>query len=89
MAKSRYGIVIISPSFVKKNWTEYELNGMVAREMDGQKVILPIWHKVTKSEVLKYSPTLADKVALNSSTHSMEEIVDQLSNLLKTASVFE
>lgn len=81
LSKSKYGIVIISPSFVKKNWPEYELNGMVAREMNGHKVILPIWHKVTKDEVLKFSPTLADKMALNTSIHTIEDIVDSLKEL--------
>ncbi len=81
LTKSRFGIVIISPSFVKKNWTEYELNGMVAREMDGHKVILPIWHKITKDEVLKFSPTLADKMALNTSIHTIEDIINSLKEL--------
>lgn len=81
LINSRFGIVIISPSFIKKNWTEYELNGMVAREMNGHKVILPIWHKVSKDEVLKFSPTLADKMALNTSIHSTEDIVNSLKEL--------
>ena len=81
LAKSKYGIVIISPSFVKKNWPEYELNGMVAKEMNGHKVILPIWHKITKDEVLKFSPTLADKMALNTSIHTIEDIVSSLKEL--------
>jgi flagellar biosynthesis chaperone FliJ len=81
LINSRYGIVIISPSFVKKNWTEYELNGMVAREMNGHKVILPIWHKISKDEVLKFSPTLADKMALNTSIHSTEDIINALKEL--------
>lgn len=81
LSRSRFGIVIISPSFVKKNWTEYELNGMVAREMDGHKVILPIWHKITKNEVLKFSPSLADKMALNTSIHTVEDIVEALKEL--------
>lgn len=81
LINSRYGIVIISPSFVKKNWTEYELNGMVAREMNGHKVILPIWHKISKDEVLKFSPTLADKMALNTSIHSTEDIIKALKEL--------
>ena len=75
------GFVIISPSFVKKNWTEYELNGMVAREMNGHKVILPIWHKITKDEVLRFSPSLADKLALNTSIHTIDDIVENLKNL--------
>lgn len=81
LSKCRYGIVIISPSFVKKNWTEYELNGMVAREMNGHKVILPIWHKISKNEVLEFSPPLADKLALNTSVHTINDIVESLKEL--------
>ena len=81
LSKSRYGIVIVSPSFVQKNWTEYELNGMVAREMNGHKVILPIWHKVSKNEVLEFSPSLADKMALNTSIHTINDIVKSLKEL--------
>ena len=81
LVNSQYGIVIISPNFINKNWPEYELNGMVAREMNGHKVILPIWHKVTKDEVLRYSPTLVDKVALNTTIHSIDEIVSKLKEL--------
>lgn len=81
LINSKFGIVIISPSFVKKNWPEYELNGMVAREMNGHKVILPIWHKITKDEVLKFSPTLADKMALNTSIHTIDDIVASLKEL--------
>jgi hypothetical protein len=80
--KSKYGIVVISPDFIKKNWTEYEFNGMIAREMNGQKVILPIWHKVTKDEVLAFSPSLADKMALNTSINSIDEIISHLKDLL-------
>jgi len=81
LTNSRFGIVIISPSFVKKNWTEYELNGMVAREMNGHKVILPICHKISKDEVLKFSPTLADRMALNTSIHSTKDIIKALKEL--------
>lgn len=49
----KYAIVVLSSSFLgKKSWTEYELNGLLSKEMNGVKVILPIWHKVTKDEVL-------------------------------------
>jgi hypothetical protein len=83
LANSKYGIVIFSNHFLKKkNWTEYELNGLVSREMDGHKVILPIWHKVTKDEVKSYSPSLADKMALNTSIYSVDEIVEQLKKFI-------
>jgi len=54
---------------------------MVAREMNVHKVILPIWHKITKDEVLKFSPTLADKMALNTSIHTIDDIVASLKEL--------
>jgi hypothetical protein len=83
LVNSKFGIVILSNNFLKKkNWTEYELNGLVTKEMDGHKVILPIWHKVTKDEVKSYSLSLADKLALNTSIHSIDEIVEQLKKLI-------
>ncbi len=82
LARSRYGVVVLSSAFFVKNWPQYELDGMVAREMDGHKVILPIWHKVSKSEVIRFSPTLADKVAINSSLSSIEEIAGQLMEVI-------
>jgi len=54
---------------------------MVAREMNGHKVILPIWHKISKDEVLKFSPTLADKMALNTTIHTINDIVENLKAL--------
>lgn len=66
LAGSRYGIVVLSPSFFGKNWPQYELDGLTAREMQGKKVILPIWHGITRQEILHYSPSLADKLAANS-----------------------
>lgn len=83
LIKSRFGTVVLSSSFFAKNWTQYELDAMVAKEMEGHKMILPIWHKVTKTEVLNFSPTLADKVALNSSLNSIEEIAQQLIEVIK------
>lgn len=67
LAKSRYGIVVLSPSFFKKEWPQKELDGLVARERDGINVILPIWHKIKFSDVVKYSPILADRIAAKSS----------------------
>ncbi len=65
LASSAFGIVIISPHFVQKPWPEYELRGLVSREVGEDRVILPLWHGVTRKDVLAFSPSLADKVALN------------------------
>lgn len=77
LGNSRYGVVVLSQSFFAKKWPQYELDGMVAREMNGAKVILPIWHRVTKQEVTKFSSTLADRVAIDS-TKGVPMIVAEL-----------
>ncbi|MBA3312498.1 MAG: toll/interleukin-1 receptor domain-containing protein [Planctomycetaceae bacterium] len=83
LASSQFGIVVLSPSFFAKQWPQYELDGLVAKEIAGGKVILPLWHKISKDEVLAYSPTLADKVALNTASYSIDELGAALSNVLK------
>lgn len=64
LAHARYGLVVISPTFIRKPWPEYELRALVAKEVDGRKVILPIWHGVDRSQVMEFSPALADKLAI-------------------------
>lgn len=78
LARSRFGIVVLSKSFFAKEWPQRELDGLVALEIQGQSRILPIWHEVSKDEVARFSPTLADKVALNTSLLSTDEIVAKL-----------
>lgn len=84
LAAARFGIVVLSPDFFKKGWTNYELDGLVSREQgEGQKIVLPLWHRVTKSEVSSRSPSLADKVALKTADFTLEEIADQIERVVK------
>jgi hypothetical protein len=78
LAGSVYGIVVISPHFIMKPWPEYELRGLVARELDEDRVILPIWHGVTRDQVLHFSPSLADKVAINTAGLDAGDVAIQL-----------
>jgi TIR domain len=77
LANSRFGIVILSPHFFEKHWPEQELNGLATREVGGQKVILPVWHGVGFDGVRKYSPTLADRIAV-SADRGLPHIVEEL-----------
>jgi KaiC/GvpD/RAD55 family RecA-like ATPase len=65
LTSSRFGLVILSKSFFAKEWPQKELDALVAREDGLEKVILPVWHNVSRSEVAKHSPLLADKLASN------------------------
>lgn len=63
LASCRYGIVLLSPSFFGKHYTNRELDGLAQREVDGTKVILPVWIGIDEHEVRKFSPPLADRIA--------------------------
>ena len=82
LANSRFGIVVISRSFIKKGWTNYELDGLMTRAISGQQVLLPIWHDITKQEVIAYSPSLADKVARNTGQQTVQEIADEIAEMV-------
>lgn len=82
LAGCRYGVVILSPNFFKKEWAQKELDGLAAREVDGVKVILPVWHALTREEVARRSPMLADRVAANTGS-SLEQVVVDLLNVVQ------
>lgn len=71
LSQSRFGLVVLSEDFLKKDWPEYELRGLIAKEMGANKVILPVWHNISRDQVLRYSAPLADKFALRSDGQSV------------------
>ena len=85
LAKSRFGIVVLSRSFFRKGWTNYELDGLVTRTVSGEQVLLPIWHEITKQELVEYSPSLADKVARSTGTHTVQEIAGEIIDVIREA----
>jgi len=83
LANSRFGIVVLSKSFLGKGWTNYELDGLVTRAVGGEQILLPIWHSITKQEVIKFSPSLADKLARNTATHTVDEIATEIIEVIR------
>ena len=86
LAKSRFGVVVLSKSFLGKGWANYELDGIITRSVTGEQVVLPIWHEITKQEVIDYSPSLADKLARNTATHTIDEIAAEIIEVISDAS---
>ena len=84
LSKSRYGIVVLSHSFLRKEWPKKELDGLFAKERDGIKVLLPIWHEVSSEDIEKFSPMLADRLAVSSSkglSHVVEQLIEAIQEL--------
>lgn len=84
LATSKVGLVVLSPSFISKGWTNYELDGIVTRTVSGEQILLPIWHNITKQQVIDYSPSLADKVARSTATYTIDEIAGEISELIES-----
>jgi hypothetical protein len=82
LANSKFGIVVLSKDFFRKGWTNYELDGMVSKAVSGEQIILPIWHNITKKELMEFSPSLTDKVARSTTTHTVEEIAKEIAELV-------
>jgi len=90
IARSRFGLVVLSPAFFAKNWPQYELDGLVARDMaDGGRRLLPIWHEITKDELIRHSPSLVDRVALSTATLTVDEISEQIAEVVNPSGVPE
>ena len=87
LAKSRFGVVILSPDFFKKNWPQKELDGLFAKEISGQKVILPVWHNIEREEVIKYSPIIADKFAAKTS-NGLDSVVREIMRVINPKSAY-
>ncbi len=82
IANSNFGIIVISRDFISKGWTNYELDGLITKAVNGEQTMLPIWHNVTKREVINYSPSLADKLARSTTDFTVEEIADEIADLI-------
>jgi hypothetical protein len=87
LASSRFGVVVLSKAFFGKGWPEYELDGLVTRAVSGEQILLPIWHNVTKREVISYSASLADRLARSTATHTVEEIAAEIVDVIRNPSV--
>ena len=83
IANSNFGVIVISRDFISKGWTNYELDGLITRAVNGEQTMLPIWHNITKREVINYSPSLADKLARSTTDFTVEEIADEIADLIQ------
>jgi hypothetical protein len=82
IARSRFGLVVVSKPFFAKGWPQYELDGLVTMAVNDRQVLLPIWHEISKDEVVSHSPSLADRVALRTADYGIDEIADEVASVI-------
>ncbi len=67
LSQSRFGVIVLSKSFFQKSWTNKELGGLAQlQSVKGDPLMLPVWHGISKQELLDFSPMLADAYAADS-----------------------
>lgn len=84
LKKSKFGVVVLSPDYIKdgKYWTKAELDGLFQLESINGKILLPVWHNLTKKEVMAYSPIISSKLAMTTASMTPSEIANELAKLL-------
>ena len=79
LTAARMGVVVISPSFIdtakKSGWTHYELRGIVSNSIGASgRRIVPVWLDVSLEDVRSWSPSMADLMAIDAGSKSVEEV---------------
>jgi hypothetical protein len=84
LARSRFGVVILSPAFFAGGWKQYELDGLVSLEVaKDRQIILPVWHHVTAADVMRNSPSLAAKLARSTADFTVEQIAAEIADVAR------
>jgi hypothetical protein len=67
LLECRKCILVVTQNFLSNTgWTKTEFNAIFTREiLERENLVLPIWAGVSAREVLDFSPTLADRRAIN------------------------
>lgn len=84
LKKSKFGVAVLSPDYIKdgKYWTKAELDGLFQLDSINGKTLLPVWHKLTKKDVMEYSPIIGSKLAMTTAAMTPAEIAAELLSLL-------
>ena len=77
LAQSQFGVVVLSPNYFAKKWTNLELDALFALEEPRRKRILPVWHQVTAGDVARYSSFMATRLGVPTS-NGLGYVVEQI-----------
>jgi hypothetical protein len=82
IATCAFAAVVFSPYFFEKKWPQYELDGIVSRSIAGGQVMFPIWHMITREDVLARTPSLAYKISRHTSEFTIKEIASDIARIV-------
>lgn len=83
LSHSRFAVIVLSSAFFQKKWTQYELDGLTEIEMGGRnKVLLPVWYGIGHDDVVRYSPSLANRHAVISN-RGLDAVVAEILKIVQ------
>jgi len=82
---SMYGVILLSPHYVSKQWTDYEMDVLHRQHIEKNKKLLPLWHGITKDQIDNWNPGLTGIVALNSSM-GVSQIAERIAKVISNNS---
>lgn len=81
LAKSRVGVVLVTPSFLRRvqgeGIADKELSALLARDL-----LVPVVHGTTYAELREVSPLLGSRSGLDTTEESMAEVAAKLAELV-------
>lgn len=78
---SEYGLLVLSPSYIEKNWTSYELDVLQRQHIEAEKKLFPLWHGLEKAQLEKWNPGLAGIIAMKS-TEGLDKISSKVADVI-------
>ena len=85
ISEASFGIVIVSPAYMRKTWPARELDGLFALETAGRKLILPVLHNIREDEIRRVWPMLADKLSC-STDRGIDAVANQITIAIEKGS---
>jgi len=78
---SEYGLLLISPKYIEKQWTSYELDVLHRQHIESDKKLFPLWHGVEKAQLDSWNPGLSGIIAIKS-TEDLREISSKIADVI-------
>ena len=81
LTKSEYGLILISPIYIGKAWTGYELDVLHRQHIEEDKKLFPVWHGITKPLLDAWNRGISGIVASNS-TEGVSAISEKIAKVV-------
>jgi hypothetical protein len=82
MGASHFGVAVISRPFVMQGWVTGGVGDLAVRPLSGKQALMPLWHDITRVEVLEFCAGIADLVACHTGVSTYDEIAEDIAALL-------